>query len=107
MIWGIPYMAGLAIMCLSLLGGLLLGTFVGSVGWFFALIAVPIALFVRSISETDDKAIRVLMIELKWSILKKMGGNGQFHGNTLAIAPISYGRKISHVKRYFEKTVRR
>ncbi len=38
MIWGIPYMAGLAIMCLSLLGGLLLGTFVASWGWLFLLL---------------------------------------------------------------------
>ena len=106
MIWGIPYMVGLAIMCLSLLGGLLLGTFVGGLGWLFALIGVPIALFVKMLCTNDDKAIQILMLEVKWSILKALSGNATYHGGTRAIAPTPYGRKLTNVKRYFKKTVR-
>ena len=106
MIWGIPYMVGLAIMCLSLLGGLLLGTFVGGLGWLFALIGVPIALFVKMLCTNDDKAIQILMLEVKWSILKALSGNAKYHGGTMAIAPTTYGRKLKNVKRYFKKTVR-
>ena len=106
MIWGIPYMVGLAIMCLSLLGGLLLGTFVGGLGWLFALIGVPIALFVKMLCTNDDKAIQILMLEVKWSILKALSGNAKYHGGTMAIAPTTYGRKLQHVKRYRKKTVR-
>jgi type IV secretion system protein VirB3 len=106
MIWGIPYMVGLAIMCFSLLGGLLLGTFVGGLGWLFALIGVPIALFVKMLCTNDDKAIQILMLEVKWSILKALSGNAKYHGGTMAIAPITYGRKFKNVKRYFKKTVR-
>ncbi len=106
MIWGIPYMAGLAIMCISLLGGLLLGTFVGGLGWLFALIGVPIALFFKMLCTNDDKAIQILMLEAKWTIIRAISGNTKFHGGTMAIAPTSYGRKLKHVKRYFEKTIR-
>lgn len=106
MIWGIPYMVGLAIMCLSLLGGLLLGTFVGGLGWLFALIGVPIALSVKMLCANDDKAIQILMLEVKWSILKALSGNAKYHGGTMAIAPTTYGRKLKNVKRYFKKTVR-
>lgn len=106
MIWGIPYMVGLTIMCLSLLGGLLLGTFVGGLGWLFALIGVPIALFVKMLCTNDDKAIQILMLEVKWSILKALSGNAKYHGGTMAIAPTTYGRKLKNVKRYFKKTVR-
>jgi len=106
MIWGIPYMAGLAIMCVSLLGGMLLGTFVGGVGWLFALIGIPIALFVKIQCTNDDKAMNILMLELKWSIIKWSSGNAEFHGGTMLIAPMTYGRKVKNVKRYFTKTVR-
>ena len=106
MIWGIPYMVGLASMCLSLLGGLLLGTFVGGLGWLFALIGVPIALFVKMLCANDDKAIQILMLEVKWSILKALSGNAKYHGGTMASAPTTYGRKLKNVKRYFKKTVR-
>ena len=106
MIWGIPFMAGLAIMCLSLLGGLLLGTFIGGLGWLFALIGVPIALFVKMLCTNDDKAIQILILEIKWSILKTLSGNAKYHGGTMTIAPTTYGRKQKNVKRYFEKTIR-
>ncbi|MCD8459780.1 VirB3 family type IV secretion system protein (plasmid) [Xylella taiwanensis] len=105
MIWGIPYMVGLVIMSLSLLGGVLIGTFVGGVGWLFSLIGVPMALFVKIICTNDDKAIQILKLEVKWTILKALCGNAKYHGGTMAIAPITYGRKLKNVKRYFKKTV--
>jgi type IV secretion system protein VirB3 len=107
MIWGIPYMVGLAIMCVSLLGGLLLGTFVGGLGWLFTPgVGIPLALFVKMLCTNDDKAIRILMLEVKWTLIKLISGNAKYHGGTMAIAPTSYSRKLKNVKRYFEKTVR-
>ena len=107
MIWGIPYMAGLGIMCVSLLGGMMLGTFVGGLGWLFALVGIPLALFAKVLCTNDDKAIQILILEVKWSLVRALSGNPKFHGGTLAIAPTTYGRKLKNVKRYFEKTVRR
>lgn len=106
LIWGIPYMVGLAIMCISLLGGMVLGTYIGMLGWLFALIGLPLALFARVLCENDDRAIDILLLEAKWVLIKIISGNSNFHGGTMTIAPMSYGRKQKNVKRYIEKTVR-
>ncbi|MDG5824369.1 hypothetical protein MRX58_12680 (plasmid) [Xylella fastidiosa subsp. pauca] len=99
-------MAGLAIMCLSLLGGLLLGTFVASWGWLFSLIGVPMILFVKIICTNDDKAIRILMLEVKWSLLKALNGNAKYHGGTMAIAPTTYGRKLKMLSAILKNSLR-
>ena len=104
MLWGIPYMAGLAVVCGFLIGGMLLGTFVAPSGWFFSLLGIPILIFFKVICETDDKAIRILFLEAKWRVISLMGGNAKWHGGTTTFAPTSYGRKLKHVKRYFKKT---
>lgn len=106
-IWGVPYMTGLAIMCVSLLGGMALGTYVGLGGWLFALIGIPLVLFVRAICANDDKAVDILILELKWFLIKATSGNAKYHGGTMAISPLTYGRNLKNVKRYFEKTAAR
>jgi type IV secretion system protein VirB3 len=106
MFWGIPYMTALGIVSVSLLGGMMLGVIFGPVGWLFGLIGIPIALFVRGICSTDDRAVEILILEIKWIILKIISGNAKYHGGTMAIAPATYGRKFKNVKRYFKKTVR-
>lgn len=106
MIWGIPYMAGLAILCVSLLGGMLLGTFVGPLGWGFAVAGIPVLLFIKMLCTNDDKAVQILMLEIKWTMLKAMGGNAKFHGGTMTMAPLTYGRKGKNVKRYFKAAIR-
>jgi len=105
MVWGIPYMAGLTTLCFSLLGGLILGTFVSKLGWLFILLGIPIALFIKMMCINDDKAIDILLLETKWTFIKKLSGNAQFYGGTLTISPIQYGRRFKHVKRYFKKTI--
>ena len=106
-IWGIPYMVGLGIMCVCLLGGMLLGTFVGPAGWMFAALGIPVGLFVKSICTNDDRAVNILFLEVKWVILKSLFGNSKFHGGTMAIAPTTYGRTLKNAKRYFEKAIGR
>lgn len=106
MIWGVPYMVGLAIVCTSLMAGLLCGTFVGRAGWLLSVIAIPLIIFVKVICTNDDKAVRILLLETKWTLIKKLSGNAKYHGGTLTISPVRYGRRITDVKRYFEKAVR-
>lgn len=105
MIWGIPYMPALAILCVSLLGGVMLGTFVGGAGWLFVLVGVPIALFIKSLCETDDKAVDILLLEIKWTLIRVISGSGRYYGGTLAIVPIKYGRRHVDIKRYFEAAI--
>jgi type IV secretion system protein VirB3 len=107
-VWGVPYMAGLFIMCISLLPGLFLGVFIHAVGWLFApMVGIPLVLYVKVLCETDDQALRILRLELKWTILKKMGGNSDLYGGTLTMAPTSYGRKLSNVQHGIKAAIRR
>jgi len=107
MIWGVPYMTGLFIMSASLMAGLVFGTFVGRLGWFFALVGVPLLLFAKMLCINDDRAIRILLLETKWTLIKAMSGNAKYYGGTMTIAPTTYGRRLKHVRKYFEKAIRR
>ncbi len=102
-IWGVPYMFILFVGSGALLFGMLCGLMFGPLGWLTGLIALPVLIFVKIISATDDKAINILMIEIKWMLLKVLSGTAKFFGGLLTLAPTTYGRRRKNVKRYFEE----
>jgi type IV secretion system protein VirB3 len=106
MLMGVPYMAFIAIGSGSILIGMLVANLVHPLGWLLALMSVPVLLYVREISITDDKAIDILILELKWYLASKAFGNTEFYGGAMMIAPTTYGRQRKHVKRFIEKTTR-
>ena len=101
-IWGIPYMFGLFLAAGSLMVAMLCGLFFGPAGWLVFFLAVPILLFVKVVSATDDRALSILRLELKWTLLKLLGGNSKYYGGTLTITPTTYGRRSKDVQRYFK-----
>lgn len=104
MVYGIPYMASLVLMSVCLLTAVAAGIAFGPVGLLLGAVGVPIGMFIRFICETDDRAIEILVLEVKWAIIKAWGGTAKFFGGTLALSPIKYGRKWRDVKQYFEQT---
>lgn len=102
MVFGVPYMAALAIGS----GTAMLAMFAlirfGPPGLLVFLLAVPVLIFIRFICETDDKAIDIFLLEAKWSLIKAVSGLSKYFGGTLTLSPITYGRKRADVKRYFE-----
>jgi type IV secretion system protein VirB3 len=106
MLWGVPYMAGLGIVCASLLPAMVLGTYVHASGWLFVLIALPLLLFAKEMCRLDDKALQVLAKEVKWSLIRLMGGNTSYYDGMFTISPISYGRKQTNVERGIEASIR-
>jgi type IV secretion system protein VirB3 len=106
MIFGIPYMTALTLMCVFMLSGVAAGIAFGPIGLLLGVTAVPIGLFIRFICETDDRAIEILVLEVKWAILKAWGGTAKYFGGALVFSPIKYGRKLRDVKQYFEQTTR-
>lgn len=106
-VWGIPFMFFLMFGSSSLLVGMILGLIFGPLGWLIVLLVIPVFLYVKKICETDDQAMRILAIELKWFLIGKLTGNANYFGGTVTIAPNSYGRKLKNVKRYFKETVSR
>lgn len=105
-IWGIPYMFILFVGSGALLFGMLCGLMFGPLGWLVALVALPVLIFVKIISATDDKAVDILIIEMKWMLLKTFSGTAKFFGGLLTLAPTTYGRRRRNVKRYFEERTR-
>lgn len=103
MVAGIPYMAALALMSLCLLGAVAAGIAFGPIGLLLGAAGVPIGMFIRLICETDDRAIEILVLEVKWAVIKMMSGTAKYFGGTLVVSPMKYGRKLRDVKQYFEQ----
>jgi type IV secretion system protein VirB3 len=104
MIWGVPYMAGLMTFTFFMILSMLLALRFEGIGWLVGLLALPVLMFIKVICVNDERAIEILLLELKWSIIKRMAGES-YAGNTLTIYPASFGRKKRYVKRYFETTI--
>lgn len=105
MLMGIPYMAFIAIGSGSLLLGMAIAMAISPVGWLLSLLAAPILLYVREISITDDKAVDILILELKWVLAKKAFGNSEYYGGSMMLAPITYGRSQKDVKRFIKQAI--
>ena len=103
MIFGIPYMAALVLMCVCMLSAVVAGIVYGPIGLMLSVTAVPVGLFIRFICETDDRAIEILILEVKWAFVKMWGGTARYFGGALALSPIKFGRKLRDVKHYFEQ----
>lgn len=106
-IWGVPYMFILFVGSGAMLVGMFCGMVFGPLGWLVGLVALPVLIFVKIISGTDDKAINILMIEIKWMLLKIFSGTAKYFGGLLTLAPTTYGRRRKNVKRYFEERIGR
>lgn len=102
MVAGIPFMPFLMVGCFSMLASTFGGLWFGLVGWSFGSPGILILIFIRMLSATDDKAVQILLIELKWYFIKKMGGNSDLFNGAMHIAPMPYGRKLKDVKRLFD-----
>ncbi|MDD2892531.1 MAG: VirB3 family type IV secretion system protein [Halothiobacillaceae bacterium] len=99
---GVPYMALMSLLSVGAMSSMLAGNIFGPVGWLVGLLVVPILFFIKTISATDDKAMRLLWLEVVWAARKLFFGNSSFYGGAMAIAPISYKRKYKDVKRAFK-----
>lgn len=104
MVMGIPFMPFLLIGCMSMLLSTFGGLWFGLVGWLFGCIGIPILLFIKMISVTDDRAVIILISEFKWFIVKKLSGSSSFFGGALFLSPIKFGRRVKDVKQYIETT---
>ncbi len=102
MVFGVPYMVALGICSATALLAMLALMFVGPLGLLTFLLAVPVLVFIRFICETDDRAIDIFMLEIKWALIKMVSGLSKYFGGTLTLSPMTYGRRFIDVKRYFE-----
>jgi type IV secretion system protein VirB3 len=97
MIAGVPLLPAIFIFAFFVLGSLVLAALFGIAGLLFFLPAIPIFLFMRSMCETDDQALRIIGLELFWFMHRLRSHVPK----TLTFTPIKYGRVTDVYKRYF------
>lgn len=99
--WGVPLMAIVFIVMVSLIIAVFASMFFGVGGILFGAIGLPFLLYFKQICETDDQALRITLLEIFCRINRR---NGKHFGNTYTLSPIQYGRRPHVYKRYITKS---
>lgn len=89
MFMGVPLLPAVMLLMVALLIFLVGGNTFGMAGFLFGFIVFPVFLFLRQISETDDKALYLLYLDIVFK-LKRVAFK-EF-GNTLTFTPERYLR---------------
>jgi type IV secretion system protein VirB3 len=103
MAFGVPYMPALILFTTTILGSTFLALKLDTpAGYLVAILAIPVFMYIKEICRTDDRAVEIVFIETKWTLIKLFSGTARYFGGTLTFAPVRYGRKFQDVKFYFE-----
>lgn len=86
---GVPLMPAVMLLMVAVIFFVLAGNFFGVAGFLSGLLVFPVFLFLRQISQTDDKALRILHLEIIFKF--KRVAFAEF-GNTLTFTPERYLR---------------
>jgi virB3-like protein len=89
MFMGVPLLPAVMLLMVALLIFLVGGNTFGVAGFMFGFVVFPVFLFLRQISQTDDRALYVLYLEMIFK-LKRVAFR-EF-GNTLTMTPERYLR---------------
>jgi type IV secretion system protein VirB3 len=101
-IWGVPYMAMLVVVVVSMFIGVLVSFFVGPGGLLFVFLGFPVLLYFKNVCETDDQGLRIMWLEFRcrfyfWRLRVRArvnaGRSTPRFGNTATLAPLRYGRQ--------------
>jgi type IV secretory pathway VirB3-like protein len=106
--FGIPLLVGIMLMAFGMLGSVGIMMWLDNpLGLLAGVIVVPIGFFIRKICETDDRALTIIGLQLKWMVHKTLSGNKVFFGNTLTLLPAKFGLKQDDIKRSIIETTKR
>lgn len=101
MFMGIPLLWAIGLLTLAVFVMFVGMYFFDMVGFLFILLVLPIALFLRMISQTDDKALDILKLEIYYRL--KRVAYKEF-GNTLTFMPDAYLRPKDNFTEFFTNT---
>lgn len=104
MFMGVPLLPAVILLMVALLIFLVGGNTFGITGFLFGFIVFPVFLFVRQISQTDDKALYILYLEMIFRL--KRVAFSEF-GNTLTMTPERYLRHEAIILQNFKAINRR
>lgn len=95
---GMPMAWAMILLLLSIITMLIGMIFFKFIGILFGLVWLPVALFLRIISQTDDRALTILWLELRFRMKRK--AYKEF-GNTLTFVPERYLRYKGTIEQNF------
>lgn len=100
MVFGVPLIPAVIVIMVLLFGSLLAQKILGLVGFAFVALGLPIFLFLKNISETDDRAMNILALEMMFRFKRRYY---QEFGNTLTYAPMKYLRNGKHIQQVLKQ----
>jgi len=93
--WGVPLLPGLAVFVVSLFASLVGAAFMGPGGFVLGLPGVPIIMYFKHVSQTDDQALRITWFELLCALRRK---HVSLFGKTYTLVPMRYGRTYRQIR---------
>jgi type IV secretion system protein VirB3 len=100
---GVPYMAGLTIFVVAILGSTLMAVAMESpAGYLAGTLAAPLLIYIKEICRTDDRAVEIVLIETRWVLTRLSSGTARYFGGTFTFSPVAYGRRFKDAQKYFE-----
>lgn len=99
---GIPLVPFILLGTVSVFISFIAQYFLGIIGFAFLILFLPIFLFVRQITATDDQALRILAIEIKFTLKRRLYKE---YGNTLTFLSSKYLRNEKRIKQDFENSI--
>ena len=101
MIFGVPLIPATLMFVVLLFVALFAQKLLGLIGVAFLALGLPIFLFLKQISETDDRAMEMLMLEMVFRFKRKYY---QEFGNTLTYLPNKYLRNGKYIQQVLKQT---
>lgn len=99
MFMGVPLLPAVMLLMVALLIFLVGGNTFGVAGFMFGFIVFPVFLFLRQISQTDDKALHMLYLEMEFKLRRVAFKE---FGNTLTFVPERYLRDEDIISENFK-----
>jgi type IV secretion system protein VirB3 len=100
MVWGVPFMAALCVFVPIVILTIAAAAVWGPGALVLITLAIPILLFFKQMCETDEQALRILALEVRCFLSRRLAK--QF-GNTFTLAPIKLGRRLAVYRQPFRK----
>lgn len=104
MLAGIPLIPAICIVVAFIAISFVLQIFFGALAFLSVIFLIPILLFLRQVTASDDGALRILWLEFVCILKRK---NYSLFGNTLTFLASEYGANVKAIKSHFEKSRKR
>lgn len=100
MMFGVPLIPAVILFMATLFISLIAQQFLGLIGFAFLGLGLPIFLFLKQISETDDRALSILALEILFKMKRRYYSE---FGNTLTYLPTKYLRNGKYIQQILKQ----